>query len=74
MNIDIETGNQAVDDFFKGNVNLINNFLMALARNRSKLPLSNQKKRSMTFTLVSVKACEKQKIREPILDSLKALP
>ena len=31
LSINIETGNQAVDDFFKGNVRLINNFLMALA-------------------------------------------
>ena len=66
LSIDIETGNQAVDEFFKGNVKLINNFLMALAENRSRPHLNNQKKKLMIFIHVSVKACEKQRIREPI--------
>ena len=36
LNISIETGNEAVDDFFKGNIELINNFLMALASEQIK--------------------------------------
>ena len=36
LSINIETGNQAVDEFFKGNVKLINNFLMALAEEQIK--------------------------------------
>ena len=32
LDINIETGNTAVDDFFKGNDQLINNFMMALAK------------------------------------------
>ncbi len=32
LNVNIETGNTAVDDFFKGNIQLINNFIMALAQ------------------------------------------
>ena len=36
LNINIETGNTAVDDFFKGNVQLINNFMMALAEQQIK--------------------------------------
>ena len=36
LNINIETGNTAVDDFFKGNVQLINNFMMALAEEQIK--------------------------------------
>ena len=31
LNIDITTGNASVDAFFKGNIELINNFMMALA-------------------------------------------
>lgn len=31
LNVNIETENNAVDDFFKGNIQLINNFMMALA-------------------------------------------
>ena len=31
LNVNVETGNEAVDNFFKGNIELINNFLMALA-------------------------------------------
>ena len=31
LNVAIETGNTALDTFFKGNIELINNFIMALA-------------------------------------------
>ena len=36
INISIETGNTAVDDFFRGNLQLINNFMMALAEEQIK--------------------------------------
>ena len=36
LNINIETGNAAVDDFFKGNIELINNFIMALTEEQIK--------------------------------------
>ena len=36
LNINIETGNVAIDDFFKGNIELINNFMMALAEQQIK--------------------------------------
>ena len=42
--INIETGNQAVDDFFKGNVQLINNFLMALAEEQIKAAFEQSEK------------------------------
>ena len=44
LSIDIETGNQAVDDFFKGNVKLINNFLMALAEEQIKAAFDQSEK------------------------------
>ena len=44
LNINIETGNVAVDDFFKGNNELINNFMMALAEEQIKTPLKSRKK------------------------------
>ena len=36
LKVDIATGNEAVDDFFKGNIELINNFMMALAEEQIK--------------------------------------
>lgn len=36
LKISVETGNAAVDNFFKGNIELINNFLMALAEEQIK--------------------------------------
>ena len=44
LNINIATGNQAVDDFFKGNVQLINNFLMALAEEQIKAAFEQSEK------------------------------
>ena len=44
LSISIETGNQAVDDFFKGNVQLINNFLMALAEEQIKAAFTQSEK------------------------------
>lgn len=44
LSISIETGNQAVDDFFKGNVLLINNFLMALAEEQIKAAFEQSEK------------------------------
>ena len=44
ISINIETGNQAVDDFFKGNVRLINNFLMALAEEQIKAAFEQSEK------------------------------
>ena len=42
--INIETGNTAVDDFFKGNVQLINNFMMALAEQQIKAAFKQSEK------------------------------
>jgi len=44
LNINIETGNTAVDDFFKGNVQLINNFMMALAEAQIKAAFEQSEK------------------------------
>ena len=44
LSINIETGNQAVDEFFKGNVHLINNLLMALAEEQIKAAFEQSEK------------------------------
>ena len=44
LNINIETGNTAVDDFFKGNIELINNFMMALAEEQIKAAFEQSEK------------------------------
>ena len=44
LNIDITTGNAAVDTFFKGNIELINNFMMALAEEQIKAAFDQAEK------------------------------
>ena len=44
LSISIETGNAAVDTFFKGNIELINNFLMALAEQQIKAAFDQAEK------------------------------
>ena len=44
LNVNIETGNNAVDDFFKGNIELINNFMMALAEEQIKAAFDQAEK------------------------------
>ena len=44
LNVNIETGNTAVDDFFKGNIQLINNFVMALAEEQIKAAFEQSEK------------------------------
>ena len=44
LSIDIATGNDAVDTFFKGNVQLINNFMMALAEQQIKAAFEQSEK------------------------------
>ena len=44
LNINIETGNAAVDDFFKGNIKVINDFLMALAEQQIKAAFEQSEK------------------------------
>jgi DNA invertase Pin-like site-specific DNA recombinase len=44
LNLNIETGNAAVDDFFKGNIELINNFMMALAEEQIKTAFEQSEK------------------------------
>ncbi len=44
INISVETGNNAVDDFFKGNLQLINNFMMALAEEQIKTAFDQAEK------------------------------
>ena len=44
LSIDIATGNAAVDTFFKGNIELINNFMMALAEEQIKAAFDQAEK------------------------------
>ena len=44
LNINIETGNVAVDQFFKGNLEIINNFMMALAEEQIKAAFEQSEK------------------------------
>ena len=44
LNINIETGNPAVDSFLKGNLELINNFMMALAEEQIKTAFEQSEK------------------------------
>ena len=44
LSIDIATGNDAVDTFFKGNIELINNFMMALAEEQIKAAFEQSEK------------------------------
>lgn len=44
LSVSIETGNEAVDNFFKGNIELINNFLMALAEEQIKAAFDQAEK------------------------------
>ena len=44
LSIDIATGNTAVDTFFKGNIELINNFMMALAEEQIKAAFDQAEK------------------------------
>ena len=44
LNVNIETGNEAVDQFFKGNIQLINNFMMALAEQQIKTAFEQSEK------------------------------
>ena len=44
LNVNIETGNTAVDSFFKGNIELINNFMMALAEEQIKAAFDQAEK------------------------------
>ena len=44
LTINIETGNAAVDSFFKGNIELINNFMMALAEEQIKTAFEQSEK------------------------------
>ena len=44
LNVEITTGNAAVDLFFKGNIELINNFMMALAEEQIKAAFDQAEK------------------------------
>ncbi len=44
LSVSVETGNEAVDNFFKGNIELINNFLMALAEQQIKTAFEQSEK------------------------------
>lgn len=44
LSVSVETGNEAVDEFFKGNINLINKFLMALAEQQIKTAFEQSEK------------------------------
>ena len=44
LKVDISTGNAAVDNFFKGNIELINDFLMALAEEQIKAAFEQSEK------------------------------
>ena len=44
LSVNVKTGNEAVDNFFKGNIELINNFLMALAEEQIKTAFEQSEK------------------------------
>jgi DNA invertase Pin-like site-specific DNA recombinase len=44
LTVSIDTGNEAVDNFFKGNISLINEFLMALAEEQIKAAFDQAEK------------------------------
>ena len=44
LNVNVETGDEAVDNFFKGNIELINNFMMALAEEQIKTAFEQSEK------------------------------
>lgn len=44
LNISVETGNKAVDEYFKGNITLINNLLLALAEEQIKTAFEQSEK------------------------------
>ena len=44
LNISIETGNEVIDDFFKGNVDLINRLLLGLAEEQIKVAFDQSEK------------------------------
>ena len=44
LKITVETGNKAVDNFFKGNIKLINDLLMALAEEQIKMAFDQSEK------------------------------
>ena len=44
LSVSVETGNEAVDNFFKENIELINNFLMALAEQQIKTAFEQSEK------------------------------
>ena len=44
LKITVETGNQAIDDFFKGNIQLINNLLLSLAEAQIKTAFDQAEK------------------------------
>ena len=44
LNVNIATGNEAVDNFFKGNITLINDFMMALAEEQIKAAFDQAEK------------------------------
>ena len=44
LNVNIETGNAAVNAFFKGNIELINNFMMAIAEEQIKTAFEQAEK------------------------------
>ena len=44
LNVSIDTGNQAVDAFFKGNIQLINDFILALAGEQIKAAFDQAEK------------------------------
>ena len=44
LSIHVKTGNEAVDNFFQGNIELINNFMMALAEEQIKAAFNQAEK------------------------------
>ena len=47
LNVKIETGNAAVDSFFRGNIELINNFILAIAEEQIKAAFDQAEKEVM---------------------------
>ena len=57
LEISVQTGNTAVDDYFKGNITLINNLLMSLAEEQIKSAFAQSEKKFRIYILESVKVC-----------------
>ena len=67
LNINIETGNAAVDSFFKGNIGLINNFMMAIAEEQIKAAFEQRRKTLPNSLQTGFSEISKERLTEIIV-------